>query len=130
MSTSDMIEHNDSLCCICMATEGSPSNFSYWECNQHAENICTSCRDQIISQERNSANCPICRAVPIWKDITRKNSQFYVDNLRRNGDIISVSLENIIISYINTNIDETNRASLFVEELNNNNFQVNRNNPQ
>jgi hypothetical protein len=106
MSTSDMIEHNDSLCCICMATEGSPSNFSYWECNQHAENICTSCRDQILSQGRNSANCPICRSVPIWNNICRKNSQCYIDLAVNRGYVISSNLEIIIINYINTHTDE------------------------
>ena len=106
MSEQDMSEHNQSLCCVCMTNEGESMNFSYWKCDQHAESICTICRDHILSQGRNASNCPMCRAVPLWHDITKKNSQCYIDNTRMNGETISDSLESIIIDYINTNTDE------------------------
>lgn len=105
MSHTDTIEHNSSLCCICMDAPGDTTNFSYWKCTSHADSICTGCRDHILSQGRDSSNCPLCRSQPVYHNITRKNSENYINNRRNEGIIINNVLSTIIINYINLNIE-------------------------
>lgn len=105
MSFDETGEHN--LCCICMVNEGTTDNFSYWSCPQHAEYICNECRNEILSQPRAMAICPLCRSPPMWDRVTSINAISYINLERqRMNFVIDRDIENIILNYINVNNPE------------------------
>lgn len=105
MSFDETGEHN--LCCICMETEGTTDNFSYWSCPQHAEYICNECRNEILSHPRETAICPLCRSPPMWDRITSINARSYISLEReRENFVIDRDIEDLILNYINLNNPE------------------------
>ena len=104
MSTVDTREHNDSICCICMANEGTQSNFSIGSVTNTQKTFVLIVETGFYHKERIMQIVLYVELCLYGITLQKKNSQCYVDNFRLNGEDISVNLETIIINYINENM--------------------------